>query len=717
MAGAAAEPQSDDADEQGSADGLFDRALRQYETICTAQQEERARSLQARRFATIPGAQWEGAWGEAFANSIMVEVNKVARGTEKIIDDYRANRLTVEFRPVGDDQASKDTASTLNGMFLADVYLSKGQQAFDCGFEEGVTGGMGAWRLKNVYCDEYDPDDDTQRIAFEVLPDADQRVFFDPDALLYDKSDAKYCIVVTPMSPEAYKETYDDDPASWPQDLLKAHYDWYTPEVVRIAEYYHRVEETEDRLTFEHTISGDRKKLWRSQLQDGDFKDMQVQGWRQMSRKPVKRCRVEKLTFSLAGEIAPRQAIAGTEIPIIPVYGKRWFVDNMERWRGHVVLSMDAQRLYNAQLSRLAETSAFSPIDRPILTPEQVQGHEQEWADANINRSPYLLVNKIVSSVEGQPDIVQGPVGTLSPPSVAPAAAALLQIAANDIAELTTNTDNSVEVKSNVSAEAMDIAATRTDAKAFTYMDNMRQSMQRTGEVYKSMCDDVYIEEGRQVPTMTEEGQHGSATLMQEKASPKGVLYTANDFAAAKLNVIADVTEATATRRDKTVKQCLGAAQAIAAFNPEGANVLTGLAFMNMDGESLDDAQDWWRRQLIAQGVIKPSPEEAQALAEQLQQQGAQPPPPEAQVAQAQVEKEKALTVKAQAQTEQAKAGAIEAMARAHAQGRAADLAQVQAAHDAAKDGLDAQLKSQAQRVSLLQKVGKFLTGQAQAAG
>lgn len=706
-----------DTDEHGQDDGLFDRALGQYHTICSAQQEERALSLQDRRFANIAGAQWEGQWGDAFANSIMVEVNKVARGTEKIVDDYRANRVTVNFRPVSDNPVDRETAETLNGLFLADVYESKGQQAFDCGFEEAIQGGMGAWRLKNVYSDEYDPDDDSQRIAFEILPDADQRVFFDPDALLYDKSDAKYCFVITPMSPEAYREAYDDDPESWPEDLIKTHYDWYTREVVRVAEYYFKTEETEDRLTFEHTVTGEREKHWRSDLKPGDIADMKVRGWRQMGRKPVKRCRVEKMTFSAAGEIAERQTIAGTEIPIVPVYGKRYFIDNMERWRGHVRFSKDAQRIYNAQLARLVETSAYSPIERPIFTPEQVQGHVNDWANANINRSPFSLINPITVTGEGgEEKVVQGPLGTVSPPNVPPALAALLQLTSGDIAELTTNTDNSVEVKSNVSAEAMDIAATRTDAKAFTYMDNMRQSMQRCGQIYYSMAQEVYVEPGREVPTLTEDGQHGAATLVEDRMTPRGGVYPANDFAGTKLKVIADVTEATATRRDKTVKSCLAGAQAIGAFDPEGAQVLTGIAIMNTDGEGMDDAQDWWRQRLIKQGVIKPTPQEQQAMAEAAAAQGQGQPSPQAQVLAAQTAKEEALTEKAKADTEQSKAMAVKYLAEARAKGREADLAHVQMAHDALKSGVDAGLKAQAQRVSMFQKLGKFFGGQARQA-
>jgi hypothetical protein len=65
----------------------------------------------------------------------------------------------------------------------------------------------------------------------------------------------------------------------------------------------------------------------------------------------------------------------------------------------------------------------------------------------------------------------------------------------------------------------MDIAATRTDAKSMIYMDNFRQSMQRCGEVYQAMARDVYVEEGREVPTLSEDGkEHGTATL--RRATP-----------------------------------------------------------------------------------------------------------------------------------------------------------------------------------------------------
>jgi hypothetical protein len=695
---------------EGLPDDLFERAIAQFHAICSAQQEERAQCLQDRRFVSIAGAQWEGDWAQQFANSIMVEVNKTAIGVEKIIADYRANRMTVDFRPVDDNDPAEEAAETLNGLFLADVYASKGQQAFDCAFEEAVQGGMGAWRLTNRYTDDYDPDDDSQRIAFEIIPDADQSVFWDMDARLYDKSDAKFAFVVTAMSPQQYEETYNDDPASWPQDILKTYYDWYTPTVVRIAEYYRKVDVTQERVTLTHSQTGETRKEWTKDLEPGELKDLQVQGWNLTGRKRVKRCVVEKYTFSANGMISPKQVIAGDQIPIVPVYGKRWFIDNMERVRGHVRLAKDPQRIYNTQISKLTETASIQATERPIFYPEQVAGHEQEWAEANINRSPYSLINPLYDPATGQ-QLPPSPVASVTPPQLPPVLAALIQITANDIGELTTNQDNSDETKSNVSAEAMDIAATRTDAKSFTYMDNMRQSMQRCGEIYLSMAKAVYVEEGREVPTMDEEGQQGTATLQEPSQTKKGGYYLANDFGSLKFNVISDVTEATSTRRDKTVKTLIASAEAVAPFDPQTAAAMIGVAVTNMDGEGIGDLKDWLRKRLVQQGVIAPTEQEKEELAQAAAQQGQQPDP-QAQVLAAQVEKEKALTVKAGADTELSKAQTVKALADAHkAHAQAADTIDSAGASD-----VEAQQKAEAHRVGIFEKLTKAFAGMAKQA-
>src|SRR3546814_8037066 len=97
----------------------------------------RQEALDARRFVEIPGAQWEGPWGEQFENSIRVEIPKIGRAVRKIETDYRENRIVPDFKPDGGD-SNQDTADTIAGMHRADGHKYGAQEARDNAFYEAI---------------------------------------------------------------------------------------------------------------------------------------------------------------------------------------------------------------------------------------------------------------------------------------------------------------------------------------------------------------------------------------------------------------------------------------------------------------------------------------------------------------------------------------------------------------------------------------------------
>ncbi|ABD27438.1 hypothetical protein Saro_3003 [Novosphingobium aromaticivorans DSM 12444] len=585
------------------------RALARFDAIASATQECRAKSLEARRFITIPGAQWEGEWGEQFDNSIKLEVDKVGRGVAKIETDYRENRIIPDFRPDGPN-ADQDTADMLDGLHRADSYRFKSQQARDNAFFEAVAGGFGAYRLTNEWEDESDKDNDHQRVnPASIIVDADQSVFFDLQARMYDKSDARFALVRTKLTREAFEDEYDGCYSEWPEAPRWKFTDWFAPDTVAIAEYYEREEVSDTLHILTNKLSGEELRLWASDMEKGVLAQYKADGWAVKSQKR-KRCRVHKYVLSGAEVLEDCGYIAGTELPIVPVYGKRYFVDGIERWNGYVQPKMDSQRLYNSNVSKLAETNALSPREVPIFDPTQIDAvQEGQWARANIDRLPYLTAHALRN-----PDgsvAMAGPIGKVEPPTLAPVTATLLQIANQDLQEELN--DGADEVKANTSAEAMDIAAARVDAKSGIYLDNMRQSVQREGEIYISMASEVYSEEGREVRTMTEDGDDGTAILKQMKTDPKtGENATINDLEHGRYKVIASVTEATATRRDKTVKAMLRVAEvATAAQDMEMAQAAIVTAVMNTDGEGTDGFMQWMRKvKALPMGLVEPNDEE-----------------------------------------------------------------------------------------------------------
>lgn len=600
---------------------VWERALTRFDAVAVPQIELRAQSLEDRRFVTIPGAMWEGTWGEQWENSPRPEVDKITKSLEKIETDYRENRIMPDFIPA-DDAADADTADMLDGVYRADAQHFKAGQAHDNAFQEGIRGGFGAWRLTTDYDDAYDPDNDSQRVNPGVaIVDADQSVYF-YGGILYDKSDSDAAFVLTRDLRKIAEDKWGEDNLTpFQDDQFKWAWDWYTPDVVCIAEYYECEDVSETLLIFEQPLTNEEQRVFESEVEASFVKEMTGKGWTKRVRK-VKRKRVHKYIINGNKVLKDCGYIAGDMIPIVPFYGRRDFVDNMERWRGHVGKKKDRQRIYNASIAAVVEMQSIAPYQVPYFDPEQVEGFvgaqtiPEHLARGNIDRLPFRIVNALRN-----PDgtIAQaGPISMVQPPQVQPATAALLGVVS---ADLTDDDQNVEEVKANTSAEAMDIASARVDAKSAIYLDNFAQSMQRCAQIYMAMCRDVLIEKGRKVETLTIDGQDGTAELQEATLDPMtGVFRIRNDLSKGKYKVIAEVQEATATKRQKAVRQSLELAGIATQVAPDLAKIELLTAVANMDGEGREDVKDWARQQLIAQGVVKPTPEEAQQLQAAAQQ-------------------------------------------------------------------------------------------------
>lgn len=602
------------------------RALARFDQAVLPQLEQRALALAARRFVSIPGAQWEGDFGDAFDNAIKLEINLTIDGLEKIHRDYNENRIVPDFRPAA-GKGDEVSADTLDGLHRADSHCFDAQEARDNAFNEASAGGFGAYRLTNELADPYDRDSDAQRINPGLLiADADQCVFFDPGDKSYKKRKAKYAFVITSHSRPEFEAEHDGATADWPESTLPAEqtYDWFRPDVVKVAEYYEVEDSTEKLFVLTHRLSKEEQRFWETEISTAELAELRLMGW-QVSTQKRQRRRVHKYLMSGCEVLSDQGHIAGDQIPIVPVYGKRYYVDGIERFKGYVQDRMDRQRLYNTSVSRLAEMNAQSPREIPIFAAQQMRNPQirEMWERQIIDRHAYAIVDPLINPVSGE-IVSAGPIGKIDPPQMPPVAAALLQLSRTDLTE--DQQDGSDEVKANTSADALEVAATRVDAKSGIYLDNFRKSVQCEGEIYLSMAADVYHEAGREVETMDEEGSDGTSTLLEPYVDEKGIQRERNDFSRGRYKVIADVTEATATRRDKAVKASLNTAEVSASVGDmELAQAALLTAIANQDGEGMTDLQKYARKRGVEMGLLEPNEEEAAAMAQAAE--NAQPDP------------------------------------------------------------------------------------------
>ena len=622
---------------------LHSDALAQFNDIQTALRDERLQCLQDRRFYSLAGSQWEGPLWDIYENKPRFEVNKIHLSVIRIINEYRNNRITVDYTPKpGQDEK---LAETCDGLYRADEKDSVADEAYDNAFEEAVGGGFGAWRLRNVYEDDEDEDNEHQRILIEPIFDADSSVFFDLNAKRQDKSDARYCYVVTSMTRQSYKETWGDDPTDWPKEIHQYEFDWCTPDVVYVAEYY-KVEDVSETIRIFRAIDGTEERYRQADfLADPALEEtLAAIGSIEVRQRKIKSRKVHKYIMSGGRILEDAGYIAGKEIPIVPVYGKRWFVDNVERCMGQVRLAKDAQRLKNMQLSKLGEISALSSVEKPILTPEQVTGHQVMWADDNIRNYPYLLINPITGPDGSQQ--VSGPVAYTRSPQIPPAMAALMQITEQDMQDILGSSQQADKMVSNISGKAIEMIQTRLDMQTFIYMSNFAKGMQRCGEIWLSMARDIYVEEGRKMKTIGVNDEVGMVELMKPTVSETGEVVMENDLSRAKFDVNVEVGPSSTSKRAATVRALTG--MMAITDDPQTKQVLQAMAMMNMEGEGISDVRDYFRKQLVRMGVVKPTEQEQEEMMVEMQ---GQPEDPNKIFLQAAAEEAIAKAAKARADT------------------------------------------------------------------
>lgn len=609
-----------------------ERVMLRFDRAYSPQQDVREKCIEATRFARVPGGQWEGATAagtkldDQFEKYPKFEINKVATELNRIISEYRNNRITVKFRP-GDREASEELANKLNGLFRADYEETDGGEACDNAFDDAATGGFGCFRLTSMLVNEYDPMDERQRIGIEPVYDPSRSVWFDPDAKKYDKSDALWAFCMYSLSPEKYESEYGKTPpASLDVTTMTSwEYDWFAQEVVYIAKYYEIRKESVDVISYQQPLTQEIATYDSDQIEDIQD-ELAAAGFVEVARRSVKRRRVYVSVVDGENFLEKPRRIPGEHIPLIPVYGKRWFIDDIERVEGHIAKAMDPQRLYNLQVSMLADTAAQDPGSIPTMDPEQIKGYENHWANRNKKRPAYLPIRP-PRDKQGNPTGPAAPASYTPQAQLSPAIATMLQLTSADIQEVTGGSQAMQQMPSNIAQETVNNLMSRSDMASFIYLDNMAKSLKRAGEVWMSMAREVYGSD-REVRVVNEDGTDDIALMNAQVVDRQtGQVVALNDLSTGRYDVTVDVGPSYTARRDATVAALTNVLGTMLPQDPD-TGIVRGIILDNMDGEGLDDFKEYNRKKLLVAGVVKPRNEsEAQMIAQAQAEQQQQPNP------------------------------------------------------------------------------------------
>ena len=607
---------------------LHSEAMEEFTRVQTALYEERQLCREDRLFVDVAGQQYNGLLFQNFDNKPKLEFDKVSQAVQHPINEYRNNPITVKYVSKDGEENTK-LSEVCDGLFRAAMQRGSGEQAINNAYEEAIKGGMGALRITEEYEDEEHPDNEQQVIKIEAIYEADTSVYFDLDAKSQDKSDARHCFVLYSMTRGAFEEEFNEDlsithpiggdiqPTSMPKaSPVEGTFNWYTPDVVYIAEWY-KVEEEKETLQIWENIGGVEEKHWSQEFkEDPELKaTLDAQGSRLVRTRRIPRRKIHKYLIDGSRILEDCGFISGKYIPIIPVYGMRSFIDNIERVQGKVRKAKDPQRLFNMQISKMAEIAAFSSIEKPIFAPAQISGFEDLWAEDNIKDNPYLLAH-ILFGLDGITPIASGPIAYTHAPALTPAMTALVPFIDQSMKEILGTNQDMQSIPANTSAEAINSVFNKMDVRDFIFLSNLAIAIRWLGTVALSKMKELYTEKGRKMKIIGTQGEISSVKLMAPGMTKDGVQTTENDLTRASFEVVASVGPSSTTKRQAFVDSLIKLLPAVAQ-DPVMTKMLSFLILLNTEAEGMSDVQEYVRKELVAMGAFKPTNEEAKAMAEQ----------------------------------------------------------------------------------------------------
>jgi len=636
---------------------LLDRVKRQYGDIWGVAQEEREQCEQDRRFCNISGAQWEDYLDDLFVNRPRLEINKVRPAVLRVLSEYENNKVSATFL----SEDNPELAETCNDLYRAVEAESLTKEAYSVAFREMVTGGMGAWVLRNEYVDPTDPDDDRQKIIIDPIQEPDTKVFFDPDSSLQSKSDAAYCYILSFLSRDAYIREYDDDPSTWPTDLEYHGFDWSTPDGVYVAEYYELEKVKEKLVIFVKPdpldpalgVSGESKeeRYYQRELDEDDGyleKEMERRGYVVDSTRDITANRVHKYIFSGASILEDCGYIPGDQIPVVPVYGFWEYVSNIERISGMVRGLKDMQRAKNTMASLNIEQNVTNSSDTPVVDGESVRDYLEEWQNRHIDRPAVLRLKRI----EGSDGNLQtlGMLGEVRMSDVNRAFMEAQHRSDEDMREMSGERPDGLTDTRNVSTDTALLEQRRLDAHTQTFLNSMTKGIERSATIYLSMIRDVFIEEGRTVRGRGVQGDIRGIQLMLPKADADGEIVYDNDLSKAKFDVEASSGPSTVTKKAAVMRTLISLAPLAQYPENQNMNLLFDSIMLNIEQDGMNDIKEFIRRRQVSQGIIKPTEEDK----ERMQQEAQEPkePDPNEQYLLAAAEKEKVEALRAEADIE-----------------------------------------------------------------
>jgi hypothetical protein len=599
-----------------------------------ADHDRREKAREAHEFVDAPDGQWEDRWKEINDKAPRYTFDMVTSLVDQIHGQMARTDYDIKVRPAG-GAASKETATTFDGMVRNIENISDADQVYDQAGLEFIICGVDGWEVTTDYVDG---DSFNQDLFIKAIPDYLDSTWLGPHKTR-DGSDAKYGFVLRGLAPDVFKTKYPSrgEGGSVGSDRTTNTY-YHREDVVMVGEFRYM-------LPVEHEIA--LMDTGEVIAVDKDFPKAYAALQRGGSTFLEKRKRTKLKMFSRLfdnnGWInkKPRPTFFENWLNIIPCYANWKYIQNKVIYKGQIEQGMDAQRVLNYSLSREVAETSLAPKDFFWHTDKQAEG--QDWSDLNVSQSPAHAY----THDEDAPGAPMRSGGAQPNAGLARITESMQGIIGASAGMFHASQGDNPGLQSGLAIEKLQDKGDDGNNK---YMVARKIAQRHTGRILVNTIPRVY-DAGRQVRILGEDGAFDMTTIGEKHVGPNGDVTVVNDLTAGDYDVVCSIGPSFKSRQNETVS----AITAIAQVSPEVLQLGGDVLMNNMDSPGMDQLGERARRRLLKAGDI-PEDQMTDAEKEEAMANAQQPPQPDPMMVAAEAEASKGRAAETAAQTKQIEA-------------------------------------------------------------
>jgi hypothetical protein len=588
-------------------DKIVQEAMERFEYANTEESEQRKEMLEDIRFRALE--QWPDSVKNARENDPngarpCLTLDRTNQYIRQVVNDARQNKPAIKTLPV-DSESDHEVAEIYNGIIRHIEYNSNAEVAYDTALDSACTGGLGYFRIVTR---EVKPG--VQDI-FLVRVQNPLSVYFDCDSYEVDGSDAMWSLVMEDVPTKRFKQLY---PKASDIDFKDDENNWINKEVVRVAEYFKVVTEEKNLIAIVGGQQLSEEEYWTLARQIG-FKP-EIVSSEMVEHRKVKWYKVN------GKEILDEKEFPSSYIPIIPVHGNEYWVDNKRILSGMIRGAKDAQRIYNYMYSSMVERVALEPKAPFIAAAGQIEQYEDIWKTANTtNRAvlPYDPVDVNGTALPApQRSQMDGSFANYMP---------ILQTCDTNIQASLGMYQASLGQQSNETSGRAIMARQREgDNATFHYIDNLSRSMRHAGRILVEMIPKIY-DTNRVARIIGEDASDEMVKLDPTQGTPvrevqkeNGEIEKIYNIGIGTYDVTVTVGPSYTTKRQEAADSMMQLVQS----NPDMFSAIGDLIVRNMDWPGADEIAKRLKKMLPPnlqeQEGAPEIPPEVQAMMDQMSQ-------------------------------------------------------------------------------------------------